>query len=174
MLESFMNCVTLPFCFHSFSLTMTKWNVHLPNFQMLAPVDLYTGAHHTLWTNRLIFKGFWNLYFFFILAKIILPFQNKKKLNKWKGKRRRKLQFHGATWTFAGSHFLPWCSTSPSPLNNSHWHQNQLLQKQGLWGLKRAGREKQRFTADASHLKACVQRVLPMLISIRDLVWLRK
>lgn len=29
-----------------------------------------------------------------------------------------------------------WCSTCPSPLNNSHWLQNQLLQKQEQWGLK--------------------------------------
>lgn len=133
-----MNFVTLLSCFHSFSLTMTKGNQCLPSFQMLAPIDLHTGALHTpLWTNRLIFKGFWNPdLFYLILTKRTYLFQNKKKWMKMKEEEKAIIAWSSADFCWL---FLPsWCSTSPSPLNNSHWLQKQLLRKQEQWGLKGA------------------------------------
>lgn len=123
------------------------------------------------------------MFFSFILAKRNCTFHIKN--NQLKRGKRRKLQFRGAIWTSAGSYFTLQCFISPSPLNNSHCLPHQLLGKKkksseashGQWEealICKGGREKQRVIADASHLKSCVQRILPMLISIRDLGWLKK
>lgn len=90
--------------------------------------------------------------FSFILAKrnYIRHIKNKQ----LKRGKRRNLQFHGAIWTSAGSHFTLQCFTSPSPLNNSHCLPNQLLGKKKKtvrssrvsgrrrWSVREAGRNR--------------------------------